>query len=179
MTGRTQNPIVDHATLRSISRRSDARGLLQLAGHLAVLALTGAAVLAARDSAWLLPVLLVHGVVLTFLFAPLHECIHRTAFRSRRLNDMVAEAAGFLLVLPPRWFRAFHMAHHRYTQDPSRDPELARPAVSGVAMYVWRLSGLTYWYDAVLGLLRRAFGRADQPFLTGAARRDSIREARI
>nr|MDJ0896133.1 fatty acid desaturase [Alphaproteobacteria bacterium] len=170
MTVRTQNPIVEHATLRSISRPSDARGLLQLATHLALLATTGVAVLVARDSVWLLPALLIHGVVLTFLFAPLHECIHRTAFRSRWLNDTVAEATGFLLLLPPRWFRAFHMAHHRYTQDPDRDPELARPPVAGIAAYLWRLSGLPFWQDAIVGLVRRAAGRADAPFLNAQSR---------
>ncbi len=179
MTARTPNPIVDHATLRSISRPSDARGLLQLAAHLAVLTATAAAVLAARETAWLPPAVVLHGVVLTFLFAPLHECIHRTAFRSRWLNDTVAEAAGFLLVLPPRWFRAFHMAHHRYTQDPDRDPELARPPVAGIAAYLWRLSGLPFWQDAIVGLVRRAAGHADDPFLNAQSRPDSIREARI
>nr|MDJ0896262.1 fatty acid desaturase [Alphaproteobacteria bacterium] len=102
-----------------------------------------------------------------------------TAFRSRWLNDTVAEATGFLLLLPPRWFRAFHMAHHRYTQDPDRDPELARPPVGGIAVYLWRLSGLPFWQDAIVGLVRRAAGRADAPFLNAQSRPDSIREARI
>ncbi|GIT53115.1 MAG: hypothetical protein Ct9H300mP16_02750 [Pseudomonadota bacterium] len=35
------------------------------------------------------------------LFAPLHETIHRTAFRSRYLNTGVAALGGFLLLLPP------------------------------------------------------------------------------
>jgi fatty acid desaturase len=42
----------------------------------------------------------------------------RTAFKSRRLNRGVAFAAGLFLLLPPNWFRYFHFAHHRHTQDP-------------------------------------------------------------
>jgi fatty acid desaturase len=69
--------------LLRLAARSDRQGVLQLAGHLAALLASGTAVLAARGSPWLLPALLLHGVLLVFLFAPLHESVHRTAFRSR------------------------------------------------------------------------------------------------
>ncbi len=78
---------IDKAALRRLSRRSDARGLAQLGGHLIVLAATGAAIAWAGTTWWLVPALVVHGVVLIFLFSPLHECVHRTAFASRALND--------------------------------------------------------------------------------------------
>ena len=119
-----------------------------------------------------------HGVILVFLFAPLHECIHATAFRSPRLNTAVAELAGVLLLLPPRWFRCYHLAHHRHAQDPARDPELAAPALRGWGDYLLRISGLPYWRDAVRGLLRRAAGHADDPFVTRRERPRVIAEAR-
>src|SRR3546814_4776726 len=94
----------DLAELRARAARSDRKGLVQFGGHLALLAVTGSAVLLAEGSwgdSWALaPALLAHGIVLVFLFAPLHETIHRTAFRRRALNDAVARVAGFLLVLP-------------------------------------------------------------------------------
>ena len=74
---------LDISGLKALSRRSDAKGSIQLATHLGLLSLTGALVLWSRSSPWLAPALLGHGIVLIFLFAPLHECIHRTAFRSR------------------------------------------------------------------------------------------------
>jgi len=43
-----------------------------------LLTLTGSAVLAA-EGWWRLPLQVVHGVVLVFLFTALHECIHRGA----------------------------------------------------------------------------------------------------
>ncbi len=61
-----------------------------------------------------------HGVALIFLFPPLHETIHRTAFHSRALNDVVAFVIGVLIVLPRECFRAFHFAHHRFTQEARR-----------------------------------------------------------
>ncbi len=116
---------IDKAALKALSRRSDGRGLMQLAGHLAMLGATGTAIAWAGATWWLAPALVVHGVVLIFLFSPLHETIHRTAFRSRALNDGLAWICGAVILLPPDYFRAFHFAHHRHTQVPDRDPELA------------------------------------------------------
>ncbi len=80
--------------LSGLTRRSDARGLVQLAGHLAALAATGIVLTAALGTGWLAPAMVLHGVVLVFLFSALHECIHRTAFRRRWFNDAVAWGAG-------------------------------------------------------------------------------------
>lgn len=163
--------------LRALARPSDLRGLVQLALHLGALAATSAAVLAARGGPWLLPALVLQGVPLVFLFAPLHETIHRTAFRSRGLNAAVATACGFLLLLPPRWFRAYHLAHHRHTQDPARDPELATPKPRSRRAWLLHVSGLPYWRSAAAGLLRSAAGRPDaivppreRPAVTAEAR---------
>ena len=131
--------------LRSLAARSDRKGLVQLAGHLGLLTATGALVLWSRGTWGMLPALFAQGIVLVFLFAPLHEAIHRTAFRTRWLNDAVARAAGFVLVLPADYFRAFHLQHHRFTQDPAHDPELARPPLASRAAYLRHVSGLPYW----------------------------------
>ena len=119
--------LLPRETIRALSRRSDARGALQLVVHLAILAATGTLVWAGRGHPWLAAALTLHGAVLCFLFCALHECIHRTAFATRALNDAVAFVCGPLLVLPPEYFRLFHFAHHRFTQNRARDPELATP----------------------------------------------------
>mgnify|MGYP001556805832 CR=1 FL=1 len=68
MEGATNTPI-ERDRLRDWSRRDDAPGLRHAAGHLALLAATGAVVWAARGTLWIWPAMLVHGVVLVFLFA--------------------------------------------------------------------------------------------------------------
>lgn len=170
---------IDRARLRELSARSDRRGLIQLAGHGAALGATGWLLGQTVGSWWAAPALLLHGAVLTFLFAPLHETVHRTAFRSRWLNDSVAWVCGALLVLPPAYFRAFHFAHHRYTQDPRRDPELATPKPDTLAAWLLHVSGLPYWWAQIGGLLRRALGRTPEPFLPPHLARPAIREARL
>jgi fatty acid desaturase len=172
-------PGMDRDTLRRLSRRSDARGLLQLALHSALLCMTGFLVWRSRGSGWLVPAMLLHGLVLNFVFCALHESVHRTAFASRRLNDLVAWIGGALLLLPPEYFRLFHFAHHRFTQDPARDPELAQPAPKTLGAYVWRATGLPNWYKRLTVTLTHALtGRVGESFVPAAKRRVIVREAR-
>ncbi|HEV3181487.1 MAG TPA: fatty acid desaturase [Steroidobacteraceae bacterium] len=167
-------------TIRDLSQRSDARGARQLGTHVGLLTATGFLVWASRGHLWLTAALILHGIVLSFLFCALHECIHRTAFASRSLNDAVAWVCGALLILPPNYFRLFHFAHHRFTQNRARDPELAVPAPATLAAYWWRVSGLPYWRERLQTTLRHAFtGRVTQPFIPPARAAEVVREARI
>jgi fatty acid desaturase len=122
--------------------------------------------------------MLLHGTVLVFLFAPLHETVHRTAFESHRLNDAVAWICGALLILPPAYFRAFHFTHHRHTQDPARDPELRTPKPDTIGRYLWHVSGLPYWRERITTTLRHARGRVDESFIPARERSQTTREAR-
>ncbi|NNG05278.1 MAG: fatty acid desaturase [Inquilinus sp.] len=153
--------------------------MAQLARHGALLAVTGLCVTLAADSLWLLPAMAVHGLALVFLFAPLHETIHRTAFQSRRANAVLAWLCGLVLLIPPTDFRHFHWAHHRHTQDPARDPELATPKPASRPAYLLHLSGLPFWRDRIVALVRQAGGNAARPYLPAAAGPRAVREARL
>ena len=166
------------AALAALTERSDAAGMVRLALHVAAIAGSGAVYAAAFDTVWMLPAAWAYGTCLVFLFAPLHETIHYTAFRSRRLNRAVAVACGWVLVLPPRFFRAFHLEHHRYTQDPERDPELAAAPLRTWRQYVWRVSGGQYWGRQIRVLAKFAAGRVTEPYIPRAERGPVVREAR-
>jgi len=76
--------------MRALTRRSDWRGGAQLAAHTGCMAATGLLVWLAMPSWWLLlPAMVLHGITIVTLFAPMHECVHRTAFASRRANVAV------------------------------------------------------------------------------------------
>ena len=164
--------------LRTLSLRCDRPGLLRLLVHLGLLAISGSAIMLVEHAALRLPGMVVHGIVLSFLFAPLHESVHRTAFRSRFLNQLAGCIGGAVLVLPPEYFRHFHMAHHRYTQDSERDPELLTAKPTSLAGYLLVLSGFEYWYRTCSGLLRRAAGRVPTDLIPPAQRRRIVIEAR-
>jgi fatty acid desaturase len=174
---RPRDPGVDAA--RGLTARSDRKGLTQLALHLGSLSATSVLVALAWPSSWVFLAWTVHGCLLVFVFAPLHECTHRTAFRSRWLNDLVAHACGLVLLLPANYFRAFHLAHHAHTQDPLSDPELARAKPSTRASYLRHVSGIPYIVERVTTIARHACGKVDETFVSPACVSRVILEARL
>ena len=162
---------------RELTRKSDLRGLMHLAQHFGLIGIT-AALIIMQVPFW--PVLmLVQGILLVFLFTLLHEASHETPFRSRWLNTAAAHVSGYLILLPPRWFRYFHFAHHRHTQIPGKDPELAEPKPEGWAQYLRHVSGIPVWISHIRTLARNAAGRCDDDFVPVAKRQAMGNEARI
>ncbi|MFN3641408.1 MAG: fatty acid desaturase [Gemmobacter sp.] len=142
---------------------ADGPGLRRAGGHLGAIAGLGVLIAAGVPGWWLL--LVSQGVLVVFLFTALHEASHRTPFATRWMNDALAALAGFLLLLPPEWFRAYHFAHHRFTQDPLRDPELASPKPATRAALLWHCTGLPTWAGAIRVLLRNAARGAPEDFV--------------
>src|SRR6478672_6173724 len=73
---------------------------------------------------WALPLIVVQGYFVAFLFMVVHETAHKTAFRNRAFNLALGHLSSFAIGLPYEYYCLFHWDHHRYTQDPDRDPEL-------------------------------------------------------
>lgn len=82
--------ILGNIPLRLLSQRSDPRGALQLGAHFGCMSATGLLVWLCLPYWYLLvPAMALHGVAIVTMFAPMHECVHRTAFASRLANDLV------------------------------------------------------------------------------------------
>ena len=159
-----------------LTRKSDRAGLWHLAGHGGAILLC-AGLIAAGVPGWqvLLPV---QGVLIVFLFTLEHEATHKTPFASERLNEWVGRICGFLLVLPFEWFRYFHLAHHRHTNIPGRDPELEGGKPETLRAWVWQVSGLPYWIAELRLLVRLIIGRAKGDYLPASALPRIVAEAR-
>lgn len=165
-----------------LGKKSDMKGLLQLLYHGGLLALTAFTLWRTMERAnakaqWdILDTLtltlsaLLHSFILSFLFMPLHECVHKTAFRSPFLNDSLAFVFGFLTFRPPIHYKYYHMAHHRFTGDKKRDPELSGSlldlAITSIPMYLLYLSSLPFWIDRFATLLSHALLGARESYLT-------------
>ena len=76
--------------------------------------------------------------------------MHQTAFASRRANTVVGWLTACPSLLNWHFYTAFHLAHHRHTQDPARDPELLVPPPSTLDAYLLRVLALPYWYTRLL-----------------------------
>lgn len=156
--------------------RSDGPGLWHLGLHMGLILAVGALIGLGVPGWWaLLPV---QGVLIIFLFTLEHEATHRTPFRTVWLNDWVGRLCGVLLVLPFEWFRAFHMAHHRWTNLPGKDPELAGSKPETRAAWVWHVSGIPYWIAAVRLMMTLLAGRVTDGFVAEGAKARVVAEAR-
>ena len=165
------------ADREALTARADGPGLLHLAGHLGLIGLCGW-LIASGVPGWQL-VLPVQGILLVFLFTLLHETVHQTPFRSHWLNVGVGWLCALVLALPYNWFRYFHFAHHRFTQDPDNDPELASPKPETWWQYVRHVSGLPVWKSHVTTLLTNAAGRNADAYVPERGRDKVRREAQV
>ena len=171
---------IGRADQKRLAAKSNWAGLTRLGIHLACVLATGTALWWLQQSAWFIVLILMHGYLLAFLFCPMHEAAHRTPFASRWLNDWVGQLIGFLLLLPFGAFRLFHWDHHRYTQDPEHDPELASGLPATRAAIVWTWLGGPNWISRTSTLINHGvLGRVREPWLARAKHRAVIREARL
>ncbi|UWQ52402.1 fatty acid desaturase [Leisingera caerulea] len=165
-------------TKAALTTRSNAAGLRHLALYLAALAACTAGI-ALKAPLWPL-LLLPQGVLLVFLFTLSHECTHQTPFRSKWLNEAAGHFCALAIGLPFTWFRYFHLAHHKYTNDPDRDPELEHgPRPATMAQWLGYLSGWGYWRGMAATLWRNAFGTIEAPYLPRRRHADMRLEARL
>ncbi len=164
-------------TRRALVHQSDGPGLVCIGVHWSAILLTGYLI---QDGAPLYPMLmLIQGVLIVFVFGALHETVHLTAFRSDILNRLVGHITGFASFLPARHFRYFHLAHHKFTQDPERDPELASPKAATPWQYLKYMSGLPEWAFRICALFRNAVVPNTDPYVPERGRARVMHEARL
>jgi fatty acid desaturase len=165
--------LLESSELRTLTRRSDFRGAMHFGSHLAGISATAVLVWLAEPFWYLLiPAMALHGFAIATMFAPMHECVHRTAFATRAANEIVGWVAGVLSFYNSTFYRYYHAWHHRYTQDPARDPELIYPKARNHFEYVKEISGIMFWFHRAIDYPALAFGRTGQlPFVPDSARR--------
>ena len=159
--------IIGRGRLSGFVERRDGPGLAFATAHAAIIVATGWVLWRTLGTAWAVPATVLHGIVVVHLFAPFHESTHYTAFRSRSLNTAAGWITGLVLMLPPTLFRYQHTAHHRYTQDVQRDPQMI-PVGEHRWGFLYYTSAVPYFQGILSGLVRQPFGR-----LSPAERRDA------
>jgi fatty acid desaturase len=168
------------ADLKPLSARSNAPAAFRALGHLGAIGLAGWALWHALGTWWALPLTVLQGYLLAFLFTLEHETAHQTAFRTRAWNYLLGHLASFAILLPYEYYRAYHWDHHRYTQDPQRDPELAASLPRSRMGLAWVWSGMPIW----IGRLRLLYahgvrGSVTVPWVRADKRTLIVREARL
>lgn len=119
-------PRIDAGELQRLSERSNGRAALDTVAWLALLVGSGWLAVATAWSWWSIPAFALYGALYGGASdSRWHECGHGTAFRSRRLNDIVYVVASFMVLRGPTVWRWSHYRHHTDTIVVGRDAEIA------------------------------------------------------
>lgn len=116
-----------------------------------------------------LPILagtLINGVLIYFIYTPMHEAVHgnfQGKVRSAKwLNDFFGTLNSVPLILPYHWHKYTHLAHHNSTNEEGLDPDHWM-AVRGVAPIVFR--SLTVVLGHMAFFLQKQAGRVTRKHL--------------
>jgi len=67
---------------------------------------------------------LVNALGLYLGFTVLHDGVHGVVHPNPRIGNSLARVWGFLLTFTFPFFRSLHLEHHRFANDPARDPDM-------------------------------------------------------
>lgn len=167
--------------LKALSVKRNLPAALRCVGHLGAIGLNGALLWNVLHTWWAVPLTLLQGYLIAFLFTAEHEMAHHTAFKTRAFNYVMGHLAGFAIMLPYEYYRAFHWDHHRYTNDPARDPELlTSPQLKSKQGLLWYLIGLPVWAYRIRMLVAHCSCKnVVEPWVPGNKRKLISMEARL
>ena len=119
-------PKVDRELMKQFMARSNGLAALHVASWFAALAVFGYLAHLSWGSWWAIPAFAVYGVLYGSMSdSRWHETGHRTAFRTKWLNDVVYYIASFMVFREPETWRWSHARHHSDTIIVGRDAEIA------------------------------------------------------
>jgi fatty acid desaturase len=182
--GKIETRALTPAQLKDLSVRANLPGLIRSISHYALIALVGTLIwqVATRYGVvWAIPLIIIQGYLIAFLFMAVHEAAHKTVFTSRRLNEILGHVSSLMIVLPYEHYALFHWDHHRFTQDPDRDPELVTATIpSSDTRLAIAYTGIVQLTNRIRLLVRRALtGQAVAPWIPESKQGMVVREARI
>ena len=126
-------------------------------------------------------VMIAHGSFIAFLYAGLHECIHKSAFKNKKLNEIIGYSIGFILLRSFLNGRYRHMAHHTFTQHPEKDPDKV-DFPSSYTEYLKHVTSFSVWIRIIENLFRHSLGKinaSEQEYIPKTEVKSLIFESRM
>ena len=177
ITHQTVITSLDTKTRKALLERSDFAGIKQAVSHFGLILICSLYIYL-RLPLW--PIfLVVQGILLVFLFTALHETIHRSAFKTAWMNSVIAHICGFIIFLPAQWFKHFHFAHHRYTNQAQLDPELVVSKPQTLFEYFKYLSGIPVGISLAKTIFINAMNKNNDSFVASSFSNHITNEARV
>ena len=179
---RRPRDLVAPRVIAKLAQRTDYHALVYFSVHMTLIVIGGAACWYSYNSTYYWPLLVVQATIIGFLFSPLHELAHFTACKTKWLNETLLWVVALIYVIPPYYFRYFHLGHHRYTQIPGKDTALVLPEPANIPQYLWYCLGLWFWWRNLGWAFKHAFGivhSASSTYVPSSKRHLLHRESRI
>tara|TARA_B100000575_G_scaffold60715_1_gene46119 strand:+ start:1044 stop:2009 length:966 start_codon:yes stop_codon:yes gene_type:complete len=150
--------LISKDKLKPFLKRNNVSGLIHLFLHVGLIFISGILIYLSTNYFIKFLVMVAHGSFIAFLYAGLHECIHKSAFKNKKLNEIVGYSIGFVLLRSFLNGRYRHMAHHTFTQHPEKDPDKV-DFPSGYLEYLKHVTSLTIWIRIIDNLYRHSLGK--------------------
>ncbi len=174
---------IPRARMRELMQRRDGPAIFHTIVWFAVLIGSGVLGYLNWGTWWALPCFLVYGVIYASSSdSRWHECMHRTAFKTVWLNDILYEIASFMVFRESVSWRWSHTRHHTDTIIVGRDPEIAVPRppdLLGVLMAFFVLKSAPKEF---VRMLKHCFGKmtpAELTYIPESEHHKVYRNARI
>ncbi len=153
--------LISKDKLKPFLKRNNISGLTHLFLHLGLICISGFLIFLTSNLFLKIVIMIAHGSFIAFLYAGLHECIHKTAFKNKSLNEFVGYLIGFILLRSFLNGRYRHMAHHTFTQHPEKDPDKV-DFPSGYLDYLKHVTSLSIWIRIIDNLIRHSLGKMNK-----------------
>ena len=114
-------PTIDKKILKDLSKRRDWPGLLHFFIYFAALFTSGYFAYLTWGTWWTALWFFIYGTIYSFSVANWHETVHRTAFKTRWINEVFYHISSFMCDFEGFRWRWSHTFHHTYTLQTEGD----------------------------------------------------------
>jgi len=158
MADSTMEPTVSQAKqlvspeqLAELMERRDLPAWIQCSTHFGASVVCGYYLYTTWGNWWLtVPLFMIQGILLSYMYAGQHEMSHKTAFRTPWLNTLWGHIFGFIGFITFWFDRTHHMMHHQWTGVRSLDQELVEFRFEDRPFTTWSylryLSSIDYFF---------------------------------
>ncbi|SDO28152.1 Fatty acid desaturase [Rhodoferax sp. OV413] len=153
------SPSVDRKLLKQLMQRNDRHSLWNYGLWLALLLASGTAGVLTWGSWWCVPAFALYGILYASSDHRAHELSHGTPFKTRWLNEMFYQLAGFMTLHEGHYWRWSHTRHHTHTMMVGRDAEIAVQQPVSLGGLLADLFFLKSGAAQIANIVRHAFGR--------------------
>ena len=124
-------PVLDRNKLRDLSQRKNLPGLIHFFFYFLFLFISGYIAYITWGTWWSLFFFFIYGTIYAFSVANWHETVHRTAFKTRWINEIFYHTSSFMCDFEGFRWRWSHTFHHTYTLqtegDYDHEIQISRP----------------------------------------------------